>query len=70
MLIIISAFSKFILGSEAHHHSASRTNFTTAFKNPDGKIAVIVMNQGDIRRIPYMLWVKAVLFSLQHTLIP
>lgn len=55
----IGHFSKFITpGAKRIISSASRSQLlTTAFKNPDGKIAVIVMNQGDIRT-PYMLWVK------------
>jgi glucosylceramidase len=30
---------------------------TTAFINEDGKVAVVVMNQGD-KRIPYRLWIE------------
>jgi len=30
---------------------------TTAFKNPDGSVVVIVMNDG-AKQIPYFLWIN------------
>lgn len=51
-------FSKFIQpGAKRIVSSASRDNLqTTAFINPDGKIAVIVLNLSD-NVIPYKLWI-------------
>ncbi|HSR37898.1 MAG TPA: glycoside hydrolase family 30 beta sandwich domain-containing protein [Phnomibacter sp.] len=38
--------------------TASRSQLlTTAFRNPDGKLVVIVMNQGD-EKTPYHLWIN------------
>ena len=53
----IGHFSKFIRpGAKRIVSSSSRTSLlTTAFKNVDGSIAVIVMNQND-KSIPYFLW--------------
>ena len=50
----IGHFSKFIRpGAKKISSAASRSNLlTTAFKNPDGKIAVIVMNQSD-KKVTY-----------------
>ena len=55
----IGQFSKFIQpGAKRITSAASRSQLlTTAFKNPDGKTVVIVMNQGD-KEMPYFLWVK------------
>lgn len=55
----IGQLSKFIKpGARRVISSASRDKLiTTAFANPDGRIAVVVMNQTD-NEIPYFLWVK------------
>jgi glucosylceramidase len=55
----IGQFSKYIQpGAKRITSAASRSQLlTTAFKNPDGKIVVIVMNQGDAAT-PYFLWIK------------
>ncbi len=55
----IGHFSKFIQpGAKRIVSSASRSQLlTTAFKNPDGKIVVIVMNQGNAA-FPYYLWLN------------
>ena len=55
----IGHFSKFIKpGAKRIISSSSRSPLlTTAFKNADGKIAVVVMNQSD-KKIPYYLWIK------------
>ncbi len=55
----IGHFSKFIRpGARRIACSSSRSSLlSTAFVNPDGKIAVIVMNQGE-QPIRYFLWVK------------
>jgi glucosylceramidase len=52
-------FSKFIQpGAKRIVSSASRNNLlTTAYQNPDGKLAVVVMNQTD-KNIDYFLWIK------------
>ncbi|WP_158994198.1 glycoside hydrolase family 30 beta sandwich domain-containing protein [Mucilaginibacter sp. L196] len=52
-------FSKFIRpGAKRIVSSASRNNLlTTAYQNPDGKIAVVVMNPTD-KNIDYFLWIK------------
>jgi glucosylceramidase len=52
-------FSKFIQpGAKRIVSSASRNNLlTTAYQNPDGKIAVVVMNETD-KNIDYFLWIK------------
>jgi len=54
----IGHFSKFIRpGAKRIISSASRGQLiTTAFKNTDGKIAVVVMNQSS-ETIPYRLWI-------------
>jgi len=53
----IGHFSKFIKpGAKRIISSASRSQLlTTAFKNPDGKVVVIVMNQSD-KSASYNLW--------------
>jgi len=55
----IGHFSKFIQpGAKRIISSSSRSQLlTTAFKNPDGKVVVIVMNQGEIHT-PYLLWIN------------
>ncbi len=55
----IGQISKFVKpGARRIAASASRDKLlTTAFENPDGKIAVVVMNQTD-ESIPYFLWIK------------
>ncbi len=55
----IGQFSKYIQpGAKRITSAASRSQLlTTAFKNPDGKNVVVVMNQGDAAT-PYFLWVK------------
>jgi glucosylceramidase len=68
----IGHFSKFVHPGARRIISSSNRDLleTTAFKNPDGKIAVIVMNKSD-QKIPYILWVsgKAVkLESLPHSI--
>jgi glucosylceramidase len=54
----IGHFSKFIQpGAKRISSAASRgALLTTAFLNPDGKIAIVVMNAGD-KKIPYYLWI-------------
>lgn len=68
----IGHFSKFIRpGAKRIISSASRGQLiTTAFKNTDGTIAVVVMNQSDLK-IPYRLWIKgqaAEIISLPHSI--
>ena len=68
----IGQFSKFVRpGAKRVTCSSSRsTLITTAFLNKDGKLAVIVMNQGN-NKIPYHLWIdqKAVnTTSLPHSI--
>ena len=68
----IGHFSKFIRpGARRIISSSSRGQLlTTAFLNTDGKIAVIVMNQSDIK-IPYRLWISgqaAEITSLPHSI--
>ncbi len=69
----IGHFSKFIKTGATRIISSSNRDMleTTAFKNPDGKIAVIVMNRSD-KSVPYILWMnnKAVnLQSLPHSIV-
>ncbi|MEO5648943.1 MAG: glycoside hydrolase family 30 protein [Ginsengibacter sp.] len=54
----IGHFSKFIHpGAKRIISSSSRSNLlTTAFLNPDGKVATVVMNTGD-KKINYFLWI-------------
>jgi O-Glycosyl hydrolase len=55
----IGHFSKFIQpGAKRVAAAASRSQLlTTAFRNPDGKLVVIVMNQSD-KKTPYHLWIN------------
>ncbi len=55
----IGHFSKFIdLGARRISAAASRSQLlTTAFRNPDGKTVVVVMNQSDAAT-PFYLWVN------------
>lgn len=68
----IGHFSKFIKpGAKRIISSASRSPLlTTAFKNEDGKIAVVVMNTGD-KEMPFHLWLggkAAPVRSLPHSI--
>lgn len=68
----IGHFSKFIKpGAKRIISSASRDKLlTTAYLNPDGKIAVVVMNATDAK-VPYSLWIKskaAAITSLPHSI--
>jgi O-Glycosyl hydrolase len=68
----IGHFSKFIRpGAKRIESAPSRSPLlTTAFKNVDGSIAVIVMNQSD-KSIPYFLWQNgkaAQITSLPHSI--
>jgi glucosylceramidase len=68
----IGHFSKFIKpGAKRIISSASRSQLlTTAFKNPDGKVVVIVMNQSD-KAATYNLWVNgkaAIAEALPHSI--
>jgi glucosylceramidase len=55
----IGHFSKFIKpGAKRIASAASRSQLlTTAFLNEDGTVAVVVMNQGDIKS-PFYCWIK------------
>ena len=55
----IGHFSKFIRpGAKRIASAASRDKLlTTAYRNPDGKLAVVVMNKND-EKIEYYLWIK------------
>lgn len=55
----IGHFSKFIApGAKRISAAASRSQLlTTAFRNEDGKIVVVVMNQGS-QSFPYYLWIN------------
>ena len=68
----IGHFSKFIQpGAKRIISSASRSQLlTTAFKNPDGSVAVIVMNQGNTKTT-YFLWINgkaAEVTALPHSI--
>jgi glucosylceramidase len=68
----IGHFSKFIQpGAKRISAAASRSQLlTTAFQNPDGSLAVVVMNQSD-KKTPFFLWIngKAVAStSLAHSI--
>ena len=65
----IGHFSKFIKpGAKRIVSSATRSQLlTTAFKNEDGSIAVVVMNQGSIKT-PYNLWINGK--AVQATALP
>jgi glucosylceramidase len=55
----IGQFSKFIQpGAKRISCASSRSQLlTTAFKNPDGKVAVVVLNKSD-KTVVYNLWVN------------
>ncbi len=68
----IGHFSKFIRPGARRIISSSNRDMleTTAFKNTDGKIAVVVMNRSD-KTVPYLLWVNnkaAKMESLPHSI--
>ncbi len=68
----IGHFSKFIRpGAKRVISSSTRGQLlTTAFKNADGKLAVVVMNQSN-DKIPYRLWISgkaAMVTSLPHSI--
>lgn len=68
----IGHFSKFIKpGAKRIISSSSRSQLlTTAFKNPDGKIVVVVMNQSSIKT-PFNLWINgkaAECMALPHSI--
>lgn len=68
----IGHFSKYIKpGAKRIVSSSSRDKLlTTAYQNPDGKIAVVVMNPNDAE-IKYSVWIKgkaAALTSLPHSI--
>ena len=68
----IGHFSKFARpGAKRIASSPSRSQLlSTAFINPDGKLAVVVMNKSD-RKIPYYLWIDgnaAEINSLPHSI--
>ena len=68
----IGHISKFVKpGAKRIVSSSSRSPLlTTAFRNPDGSLAIIVMNQGDAK-IDYRLWMggkAAELTSLPHSI--
>lgn len=61
----IGHFSKYIQpGAKRIIASSSRSQLlTTAFKNPDGSIAIVVMNNTSIST-PYSIWINGKAFSL------
>jgi glucosylceramidase len=68
----IGQFSKFIRPGARRIISSSNRDMleTTAFRNVDGKIAVVVMNRSD-KSVPYFLWVNnkaAKMVSLPHSI--
>jgi glucosylceramidase len=65
----IGQFSKFIRpGAKRINASSNRTELlTTAFKNTDGSIAVVVMNDGD-KKLDYQLYMKGK--AAQSTALP
>lgn len=68
----IGHFSRFIRpGAKRIVSSPSRSALlSTAFVNPDGRVAAVVMNRGD-KEVPYILWVAghaAELKSLPHSI--
>ncbi|MES2387719.1 MAG: glycoside hydrolase family 30 protein [Bacteroidota bacterium] len=68
----IGHFSKFIRpGAKRISASSNRDKLqTTAFRNADGKIAVVVLNQSD-EKMPYLLWIDgkvAKTESLPHSM--
>ena len=69
----IGHFSKFIRPGARRIISSSNRDMleTTAFKNIDGKIAVVVMNRSD-KTVPYLLWMNnkaAKMESLPHSIV-
>ncbi len=62
----IGHFSKFIKpGAKRIGASSSRTQLqTTVFRNPDGSIVVVVMNNAD-KKLPYFLWMKGQVASAE-----
>ncbi len=68
----IGQFSKFIQpGAKRIIASSSRSQLlTTAFKNPDGKIVIVVMNNTSIKT-PYSIWINGYalpLMALPHSI--
>jgi glucosylceramidase len=68
----IGHFSKFISpGAKRVSSVASRSQLlTTAFRNEDGKMVVVVMNQGNLK-FPYYLWINgkaAEVTALPHSI--
>ncbi len=68
----IGHFSKFVMpGAKRISSSASRSQLiTTSFLNPDGSIAVIVMNQTEINT-PFFIWINgkaAQVTALPHSM--
>ena len=68
----IGHFSKFITpGASRVSSAASRSQLlTTAFRNPDGKLVVVVMNTGK-DKFPYYLWINgkaAEITALPHSI--
>lgn len=68
----IGHFSKFIRPGARRIISSSNRDMleTTAFRNADGKIAVVVMNRTD-KTVPYLLWINnkaAKMESLPHSI--
>ena len=68
----IGHFSKFIRPGARRIVSSSNRDWlqTTAFRNPDGKLAVVVMNSGD-KPQEFQLWIKgqsATTTSLAHSI--
>jgi glucosylceramidase len=62
----IGHFSKFIkAGAKRIGATSSRTQLqTTAFRNPDGTIAVVVMNRAD-KKLSYFLWINGQVASIE-----
>ena len=55
----IGHFSKFVRPGRADGSLSSPSRsalLSTAFVNPDGKVAVVVMNKGD-KKVDYFLWI-------------
>ncbi|MBV9987548.1 MAG: glycoside hydrolase family 30 protein [Chitinophagaceae bacterium] len=62
----IGHFSKFIKGGAKRIGATSnRAQLqTTAFRNPDGRIAVVVMNRGN-SKVSYLLWIRGQVASVE-----
>jgi glucosylceramidase len=62
----IGHFSKFVkAGAKRIGATSSRTQLqTTAFRNPDGTIAVVVMNRAD-KKLSYFLWINGQVASVE-----